>query len=203
MYYETLLQAYLRGRLGEKPNDLTWLEFAQQNQVRVHRFKQNSLPRVQKVIGILHAFWPSDLLDIGSGRGTFLWPLMDAMPHLAITATDQDPEKVAVFEAVHKGGIESLKAKCLDITQPQSEQADIVTALEVLEHLVQPQIAILNIVAMAQRFVVFSVPSKPDNNPEHLHLFSAKQLETWLLDAGARQVRFEYVHNHMIGVVSR
>ncbi|MCB1053430.1 MAG: class I SAM-dependent methyltransferase [Acidobacteria bacterium] len=202
MYYDTLLQAYLIGRLGEKPPHLSWLEFAQQHEVRVHRFKQNNLQRVQKVIGILQALWPSDLLDIGSGRGTFIWPLLDAMPHLPVTATDLDPEKVAIFQTVQKGGIDQLSGQIMDIAHPQSMRADIVTALEVLEHLVQPQIAIQNLVKMAQRFVVFSVPSKPDNNPEHLHLFTAKQLETWFFAVGAKQVRVEYVLNHMIGVVS-
>ncbi|MFO8083850.1 MAG: hypothetical protein R6U27_05975 [Desulfobacterales bacterium] len=46
--------------------------------LRLHRFKRNhSLPRVQKVLGILKTIQPASLLDIGTGRAVFLWPLID------------------------------------------------------------------------------------------------------------------------------
>jgi hypothetical protein len=48
--------------------------------------------------------------------------------------------------------------------------------------------------------VVLSVPSKPDNNPEHLHLFDERQLREMFRAAGAQNVRFEYVLNHMLAV---
>ena len=31
---------------------------------------------------------PTSLLDIGSGRGTFLWPLLDTLPTLPVIAID-------------------------------------------------------------------------------------------------------------------
>src|SRR5947209_2342913 len=52
--------------------------------LRLHHFKRtNTLPRVRKVLGILRGLAPSSLLDIGSGRGVFLWPLLDTFPELA------------------------------------------------------------------------------------------------------------------------
>ena len=39
--------------------------------LRIHRFKRSGvLPRVQRIIGFLHAIRPDSLLNIGSGRGT-------------------------------------------------------------------------------------------------------------------------------------
>jgi hypothetical protein len=32
------------------------------------------LPRVRKVLGVLRGVHPANLLDVGSGRGAFLWP---------------------------------------------------------------------------------------------------------------------------------
>jgi hypothetical protein len=44
------------------------------------------------------------------------------------------------------------------------------------------------------------VPSKPDDNPEHIQLFTGDSLEALLLTAGATRVRIAYVLNHIIAV---
>jgi hypothetical protein len=54
---------------------------------------------------------------------------------------------------------------------------------------------------VASKYVVASVPSKEDDNPEHVNLFDARGFESLFLDAGARGVKVEYVLNHMIAVV--
>src|SRR5262245_8720941 len=47
-------------------------------ELRLHKFKRTmDLARVRKVLGILRGLRPRSLLDIGSGRGAFLWPLLD------------------------------------------------------------------------------------------------------------------------------
>ena len=68
------------------------------------------LPRVAKVLGVLKALGPTELLDIGSGRGAFLWPLLDTFPWLPITAVDTLDYRVADLQAVHDGGVASLSA---------------------------------------------------------------------------------------------
>src|SRR5204863_363738 len=68
---------------------------------RVHKLKRSAeRPRVRKVLGVLRVLGPTNLLDIGSGRGVFVWPLLDAFPHLPVTALDRSPRRVADLEAV-------------------------------------------------------------------------------------------------------
>jgi hypothetical protein len=46
------------------------------------------------------------------------------------------------------------------------------------------------------------VPSKPDNNPEHLHLFDGPTLTATLQRAGAVRVSVDHVPDHLT-VVAR
>ena len=204
-YYTDLIAAFVRGRLGARdmnPDEL--IEFGRQQGLRLHRFKQTGLPRVIQVIGILKGLMPSNLLDIGSGRGTFLWPLVDALPHLKVTAIDVSERRVADINAVRQGGVERVRAfreSVMELSFPDN-CFDTVTALEVLEHLEEPLKACRQILRVARRFVVASVPSKPDTNPEHIQFFTSDAFETLFLNAGgAKSVKLSYVLNHTIAVV--
>src|SRR5262245_47233631 len=58
--------------------------------LRMHKFKRAiELPRVRRSLGALRSLAPESLLDVGSGRGVFLWPLLDAFPELPVTTIDQ------------------------------------------------------------------------------------------------------------------
>lgn len=203
-YFTDLAAAYVRGKLGDAPpapEEAVALGLARG--LRLHKFKRSAeLPRVRKVLGILRGLAPSSLLDMGSGRGTFLWPLLDAFPHLEVTAVDINPVRVADIAAVRAGGLTNLRALLADAAALEVEDdcADVVTALEVLEHLPAPRRAAAEAVRAARKYVVASVPSKEDENPEHIHLFDARSFESLFLDAGARGVRIEFVLNHMIAV---
>ena len=173
--------------------------------LRLHRFKRTmGLPRVQRVLGALKSLAPADLLDIGSGRGAFLWPLLDAFPALPVTAVDRDTQRLDVLTAVQDGGLPYFTAQHGDATALPfaAGQFDVVTVLEVLEHIPEAQQALSEVVRVARRAVTLSVPSRPDNNPEHIHLFSQGDLLAMFARAGAGRVRFDYVHNHLIAVAS-
>ena len=123
-YYGRVAAAYVRGTLGPAtdpggpdadlflkpldelvPDELERL-IAQglAAGLRLHRFKRTmGLPRVRRVLGVLRGLAPSDLLDVGSGRGAFLWPLLDAFPALPVTAIDRDPQRVCMLQAAAAG----------------------------------------------------------------------------------------------------
>jgi len=218
-YYQPFAAAYIRGKLYTQEgrvhpelfepaldelsaNEVAQLvALAQSHELRLHRFKRSmGLPRVQKVLGILKGLQPANLLDIGTGRGVFLWPLLDALPDLPVTCIDLLDYRAADLQTVRAGGITRLDALHGDATAlPFADRSfDIVTMLEVLEHIPETGKALAEVCRIAQRFVLFSVPSKEDDNPEHIHLFNQHQLSLLLAEQGITHVHFAYVLNHII-----
>ncbi len=208
-HYVALAAAYARGVLGEPDlDDDAALARGLAAELKLHRFKRTAqLPRVRAVLGALRGLGAHRLVDLGSGRGAFVWPLLDGLPDLALTATDILPHRAVLFEHVRRGGIERLSAVQATITAlPFADtSADCVTALEVLEHLPGdgPQLAIREAVRVARVAVIASVPSHEDDNPEHVHLFDGAHLERLFKQAGARRVSIDHVLNHIVVVALR
>lgn len=224
VYYPRLAAAYVRGRLDGSPvhemhhtlfstpldaladTDFeTLIQIGLDAELRLHRFKRTmELPRVRKVLGVLKGLQPSSLLDIGSGRGAFLWPLLDAFPDLPVTALDLLDFRVADILAVRDGGVSTVTALCGDATRlPFADKSfEVVTLLEVLEHIHDTKRALAEVCRVANRFVVLSVPSKPDNNPEHIHLFDQRTLSELLRAHGMAHIHTDSVPNHLI-IVAR
>lgn len=206
-YFVDLAAAYARGCLGlpvETDAD-TALGRAVVADLRLHRFKRNaSLPRVARVLGILRGLAPESLLDVGSGRGTFLWPMLEAFTETRVLAVDRDPGRVRGLGAVARGGCNRLVAARMDAgaLALADGAVDVVTVLEVLEHLAQPERAAGEAVRVARRAVVATVPSKEDDNPEHIQLFDGGALGNLLRDAGARSVNIAHVLNHIVAVAT-
>lgn len=197
-YFSDLATAFVRGRLG---NPLASIEDGIREGLRLHKFKQNiELPRVKRTLGILRGLAPENLLDVGSGRGTFLWPLLAAFPSLPVTAIDVSEQRVSDLLAVRNGGIERLSVARMDAQELAFSEGsfDVVTMLEVLEHMPNPAVALCGAVRTARRFVLISVPSVPDDNPEHIHLFGVEQLREMAASAGCTRVTIDHVLNHRI-----
>ncbi len=206
-HYSSFAAAYARGRLGlpaDTPDDDALAE-AVSVALRLHRFKRTEpLARVRRVLGILRGWAPESLLDIGSGRGAFLWPLLDAFEHLDVTCLEADEERYQQLDAVSRGGLDRMTALHMDamaMTLPKDAVSGV-TLLEVLEHMRYPSLAAHHAVRVARGFVIASVPSKPDDNPEHIQLFSRDSLGELFVDAGATKVQVESVLNHLICVAS-
>jgi len=198
-YIPRLAEAYGRGY------DLKYANMENPPEKKMHYFKaKEDLPRVQVVLGFLQGIIPAgqctSLLDIGSGRGVFLFPLLREFPTLETTSMDILPHRVELLECVSLGGVRNLHPMLADIcdnTLPD-KSFDVVTMLEVLEHIPDTKKAVGNAVRLARNYVIVSVPSKPDDNPEHIHLFSNDDLKNHFLEAGCSKVKFMSVTNHRV-----
>jgi 2-polyprenyl-3-methyl-5-hydroxy-6-metoxy-1,4-benzoquinol methylase len=206
-YYADQAACFCRGRLGlplDAPDDEA-LALGARAGLRLFKWKRKAqLPRVRKVIGMLRGFAPESLLDVGSGRGTFLWPLLHELPFMHVTGIERNPQRASDLACVKRGGLIRLDAHCMDARSLTFTRStfDGVTVLEVLEHIDEPGLALAECVRVARRFVIVSVPSREDENPEHLRLLTAEAIADMFERAGVRRVRFDAVHNHLLAIAT-
>ncbi len=174
--------------------------------LKLYPFKSGtqSLQRVRRVIGFLRSVPFETMLDVGSGRGVFLIPFMKEFPWVRVTALDLLPRRVDFLNELSSGGFTQLRAERGDVcSRPFPERSfDIVTLLEVLEHIPDVGKAVEAAVRMAKRYVVVTVPSKPDDNPEHIHLLTKDRLAGLFGMAGCEKLHFDGVEGHLFMVAA-
>ena len=202
-YMTTLLDAYRRGY------EIRYRGGANTPERKEHYFKvKDDLPRVQVVLsslrGIVSVGQCQNLLDVGSGRGVFLFPLLRDFPDLEVTSLDILPHRVELLQCLHDGGISNLHPQQEDIGtwNAPDKSFDVVTMLEVMEHIPDTEAVVRNAIRLAKTYIIVSVPSKPDDNPEHIHLFSNEDLKRLFLENGCSKVKFMSVTNHRVMVAS-
>ncbi|MDP6360828.1 MAG: methyltransferase domain-containing protein, partial [Planctomycetota bacterium] len=138
------------------------------------------------------------------GRGVFLWPLLDSFQGLPVTAIDLRQDRAEQLACARLGGMEQLVAHRMDVTELNFDDSsfDVTTALEVVEHIPDAQEAINEITRVSRQAVIVSVPSKEDDNPDHIHLFTQDTMREMFHQAGVTKIKFDYVLNHMIAVAN-
>ena len=200
-YITSLLNAYILGF------EIRYKEMANAPERKDHYFKaKEDLPRVKSVLGFLQGIIPmgqcKTLLDVGSGRGAFLFPLLRDFPTLEVTSIDILPHRIELLDCLHQGGITNLHPILGDICtwNAPDKSYDVVTMLEVMEHIPDTEAVVRNAIRLAHNYIVVSVPSKPDDNPEHIHLFSNEDLKSLFMEHGCKKVKFISVTNHRIMV---
>lgn len=119
-----------------------------------------------------------------------------------MTSIDILPYRVELMQCLQDGGIVNLHPLLQDICKwnAPDKSFDVVTMLEVMEHIPDTDAVVKNAVRLAENYVIVSVPSKPDNNPEHIHLFSNDDLQQLFLENGCSKVKFMSVTNHRVMV---
>ena len=195
-YVTRLAEAYKQGY------EIRYKNEKEAPELKMHYFKvKEDLPRVQVVLSFLQGIVPArqcqSLLDVGSGRGVFLFPLLRDFPELEVTSLDILPNRV---QCLHDGGIGNLHPLQEDICtwDAPDNSFDVVTMLEVMEHIPDTEAVVRNAVRLAKNYVIVSVPSKPDENPEHIHLFTNDDLKGLYLKNGCSKVKFMSVTNHRV-----
>lgn len=204
-FYDQALEAYLKGAGISVADRATALAAAKAKGLKTHYFKRSVvLPRVRRVLGFLSGITFSSLLDVGSGRGVFLWPFLETFPDKEVHCVDLLPHRVELHRTVAAGGVFDLHPHEGDVRTMDlpDGSVDVVTMLEVLEHIPDVAGAIRNAVRMARQYVVVTVPAKADDNPEHIHLLTKDILTDLFNAAGCRQLHFGGVPNHLFMVAT-
>jgi len=175
-------------------------------ELKLYPFKSGSryLPRVKRTIGFLRSTTFESLLDVGSGRGVFLLPFLRTFPWVRVTALDLLEKRVDFLSQLSGGGFHQLTAVTGSICDaPFPDRSfDVVTMLEVLEHIPDVERAVAEGVRLAGKFVVVTVPSHPDNNPEHIHLLTKERLTALFRQAGCTRLHFDGVEGHLFLVAA-
>ena len=201
----------LPNNLQEKPLDLyesddflSVINLGEKLNVKLYHFKKTDrlLPRVNKTIGFLKSLYFESLLDVGSGRGVFLLPFLEEFPYVKVTSFDILDKRYEMLNDISLGGINNLTVYKQDICNltANKKSVDVVTMLEVLEHIPNVKKAIENAVKIAKQYVVVTVPSKEDDNPEHIHLLTKNLLTQYFNDAGVKKLSFDGVNGHLFMV---
>lgn len=168
--------------------------------LKTYYFKEKEvLPRVKIVLSFLRAINPECLLDVGSGRGVFLFPFLCEFTDCKVTSIDILERRVELLNNIRLGGVTNLNVVYNDLTKfDSSESYDCVTLLEVLEHIPDVKTAIKNAVDLSKKYIVVTVPSKKDDNPEHIHLLTKDVLTKYFNDFGVTNLKFSGVNGHLL-----
>lgn len=197
-YCTEVLHSYLSVKLNISDNIDNLIEIAKKENIDIHNFKNSKLPRVEKVLGLLKGIRPPSILDIGFGRGKFLYPLLEEFGNINITAIDKN-EKSTNEASVLQNSYNNLIVINDDFFKNtwNDKTFHTITALEVMEHIEDTEKFLYECIRLAYEWLILSVPSKEDDNPEHIHLFTEDKINK-LFEKYGLTPKYEYVLNHMI-----
>jgi ubiquinone/menaquinone biosynthesis C-methylase UbiE len=108
---------------------------------------------------LIESISPNSILDVGCGEGYTLEEINNHFPEILIEGSDVENEVIA-FARKNLAHI-NFKVESACNLEREDNSFDLVTMLEVLEHLEQPSDAVKEARRVSKRFCIFSVPFEP------------------------------------------
>jgi SAM-dependent methyltransferase len=159
-----------------------------QNKNPIHQFfLQRFLSHIPKVVKETGA---RTILDAASAQGYVMGYLHERIPDLTFTGVDLDREALEEARMLHPYA-EFFEGDITTYTHLRP--VDLVLALEVFEHIPEPERAFKNLARVDSKFFLFSVPHEPwfrimnflrgrhwrrlGNHPEHINLWSKRRFK--------------------------
>ena len=121
-------------------------------------------------------------IDVGCGTGHFLRELKKRHPSISITGTDFSEASIAVAKKVNEDG-EFFTMDIFNVPAEQYNKYDYVICSEVLEHLLQPEIALQNIIQLANKtgHIILTVPNgRIDTYGGHINFWSPESWQNFI-----------------------
>ncbi len=130
-----------------------------------HAWRKSTPPQLDRLERTL-ALLPGGLgtlLDVGVGEGDWLRLLAERRPGLRLSALDLSPQRLADLKVVHGDGTPIGKHEG-DVTKMPLEEGsvDIVTLLEVIEHVPDWEAAVRDALRVASVGVLLTVPYREE-----------------------------------------
>jgi 2-polyprenyl-3-methyl-5-hydroxy-6-metoxy-1,4-benzoquinol methylase len=129
----------------------------------------SSNPVVRRLMGAFHStldeLWnqaaPTSVLDVGCGEGVLTHEWATRLGDGRIVGIDLDDEKLAVEWAGRRRA--NLEFRCEEATRLSfaDSEFDMATAIEVLEHVPDPEATVAEMARVAERHLLVSVPREP------------------------------------------
>lgn len=111
------------------------------------------------IVGKIAELSPSSFLDAGCGEGFVAEILLRQLPGLRLTGFDFNPESVEAARMRVPGAVFDV-ASIFEIPYPNNT-FDVVGCFEVLEHQLDPEAALRELIRVSNRYLVLSVPHEP------------------------------------------
>lgn len=133
----------------------------------------------------------NSVLDAGCGTGVLLQQILEQYPHVQVTGSEYSPQGLEFARKRLPNG----DFHVLDLsTQTLGKKFDLVTCIDVLEHIDDDRAALKNLLAMTAGYMILSLPLGPLFKAEvdrmgHVHGYSRRELETKMQDAGFEIVK--------------
>jgi 2-polyprenyl-3-methyl-5-hydroxy-6-metoxy-1,4-benzoquinol methylase len=139
---------------------------------------------------------PESVLDVGCGEGVLTYQWAQRLGTAPVVGTDLDDPKLRAEWAMRRR--DNLEFRAMDVGQLQfgDGEFDLAAAIEVLEHVPDPEAAVAEMARVARRHLLVSVPREPlwrglnvargaylrdlGNTPGHVNHFTKRGFERLL-----------------------
>lgn len=138
------------------------------------------------IFSLLNGLKVDSVLDAGCGTGVLLQQILEKYPDIKLSGSEYSSQGIEFA----RQRLPQAEFYSLDLErQNLHRQFDLVTCIDVLEHINDDRAALKNLLAMTRKFLILSVPLGPLFKVEadrmgHVHGYSRGELEGKLREAG-------------------
>lgn len=163
---------------------------------------------IYRLIGLAKLNRKSNVLEVGAGDGHFLRSIIERFGFYNVIATDISADELKKAKRNLEGCNVVFEKENAESLTFDSNSFDLVIACEVLEHINDPQKAILELKRVSKKYILISVPVEPKwrilhfitgkylksfgNTPGHINHWSKKDFQSFLNDADLNIVGIRY-----------
>ena len=143
------------------------------------------------IFSLLRGLSFDSVLDVGCGTGVLLQQILEQYPHAQLTGSEYSPQGIEFARA----RLPSARFCSMDLGRENlGRQFDLVTCIDVLEHVNDDRAALSNLQAMTRKYMLLSAPLGQLFEVEarrmgHVHGYNRAELEDKIQAAGFEIVK--------------